>query len=162
MLEIVELRDLSLIENKRPRSLYFEVIVAGVRYNEFKIRLLERSPLTGMRLHYPTGEVSLAKEELRSLIKLGEFSGKLFLVIANIVDDYILGRDFLLKTNLVDFSEEITEDIVVENSGIVEYIAELTDFRLIKQVPVYLRGKLDQIIEDTRIHGICIEESSNF
>ncbi|KAL2729286.1 hypothetical protein V1477_016466 [Vespula maculifrons] len=102
MLEIVELRDLSLIENKRPRSLYFEVIVAGVRYNEFKIRLLERSPLTGMRLHYSTGEVSLAKEELRSLIKLGEFLGKLFLVIANIVDDYILGRDFLLKTNLVE------------------------------------------------------------
>ncbi|KAI4476540.1 hypothetical protein M0804_013519 [Polistes exclamans] len=51
----------------------------------------------GARLRYLTGEVFPAVEKVKAKVELGQFSEELFLVVAEISDDCILGRDFLSK-----------------------------------------------------------------
>ncbi|KAI4474512.1 hypothetical protein M0804_014817 [Polistes exclamans] len=76
----------------------------------------------GARLRYPTGAVFPAVEKVKAKVELGQFSEELFLVVAEISDDCILGRDFLSKAGLVGKFREL----ISGNEGTVSRIVKGT------------------------------------
>jgi hypothetical protein len=70
-----------------------------------------RIPLNGKSLKYPTGENVPVKFRTIVRIRLGQHALQMLVFVADIIDDCILGCDFLNKTKISDTLNKIFTDI---------------------------------------------------
>ena len=97
----------------------------------------QQIPLHSKTLKYPTGENVPVQYKTVTHVNLGQYLLDMVVFVADIIDDCILGCDFLDKTGITDSINEIFQNIpdVIDNNNVnqkccrvSESIEELPDF----------------------------------
>jgi predicted aspartyl protease len=74
---------------------------------------------TVLNLRYPTGEKVPVKEKVEILVEIGKFTVKLFAYVADMVEDCLLGVDFLSKVKFKTIFNFFFENSPCEKKSLI-------------------------------------------